>query len=256
MKKFLTLSLILVLALSSVLFITGCGNKTEPAPAEEPDTTAEQPEDTADAQPADASQADDTEDIETISAKYVEENNKKVNELPNPIATIEMENGGKIVIELMPKYAPNTVSNFVHLAQSGFYDGLTFHRVVPGFVIQGGDPNGNGTGGPGYSIPGEFIQNGFTQNVLSHNRGVISMARSQSPNSAGSQFFIVTDDAAIPSLDRLYAGFGMVTEGMEVVDEIVSAPTAGGESPAEPIVIKTVTIDTKGVENWPEPIKG
>ena len=139
--------------------------------------------------------------------------------MSNPIVTIEMENGGIIRAELYPEVAPNTVRNFVSLASKGFYDGTIFHRVIPGFMIQGGDPDGTGMGGPGYEIRGEFTHNGF-QNDLLHTRGVLSMARTADPNSAGSQFFIMTDDA--PHLDNEYASFGMVIEGLDVVDAIVN----------------------------------
>ena len=138
----------------------------------------------------------------------------------NPLVTMEIEDYGTIKIELYPEYAPNTVANFVNLIESGFYDGLTFHRLVPGFVLQGGDPDGDGTGGPGYTIDGEFKANGYSKNTLSHDKGVISMARSMDYDSAGSQFFIVLDDSAKSSLDNLYAGFGRVTEGMEILEEI------------------------------------
>ena len=142
-------------------------------------------------------------------------------DIQNPIVTMEIKDYGTITIELYPGDAPNTVANFVNLVEDGFYDGLTFHRSVPGFVLQGGDPNGNGTGGPGYTIKGEFSSNGYTKNKISHTRGVISMARSRDNDSAGSQFFIVLDDSATYSLDGLYAGFGRVTEGMDIIDEIV-----------------------------------
>lgn len=165
----------------------------------------------------------------------------------NPIATITMENGQTINVELYPDIAPNTVTNFITLIEDGFYDGLTFHRIVPGFVIQGGDPEGNGTGGPGYSIPGEFTSNGFENNLV-HERGVLSMARSQHPDSAGSQFFIVLDKA--DHLDEDYAGFGKVTEGMETVDNIVEQGNSGEEVPT----IKQITVDTKG-QDYGEPEK-
>ena len=139
--------------------------------------------------------------------------------MSNPIVTIEMENGGAMKAELYPDVAPNTVNNFIALAKSGFYDGLIFHRVIPGFMIQGGDPQGVGMGGPGYCIKGEFAQNGF-QNDLAHTRGVLSMARAMDPDSAGSQFFIMVDDA--PHLDGGYAAFGKVIEGMDTADGIVS----------------------------------
>jgi len=169
----------------------------------------------------------------------------------NPVATIEMSDGGVIKIELYPKAAPNTVSNFIYLANKGFYDGLTFHRVIPGFMIQGGDPKGDGTGGPDYSIAGEFKANGF-DNGLKHTRGVISMARAQSYDSAGSQFFIMVAD--VSSLDGQYAAFGKVTEGMDVVDRIVSAERDSNDKPLKPVVMKKVTVDTKG-KTYGEPVK-
>ena len=167
----------------------------------------------------------------------------------NPIVTMEIEDYGTITIELYPDMAPNTVANFVNLIEEGFYDGLTFHRSVPGFVLQGGDPNGDGTGGPGYTIKGEFSSNGYTQNTLSHTRGVISMARSRDNDSAGSQFFIVLDDSATYSLDGLYAGFGRVTEGMDIIDEIVANEEIADDTTgalAENVVITKVTVDTFG----------
>ena len=156
------------------------------------------------------------------------------------MVTIQMENGGKIKLELYPGVAPITVENFEKLAKEGFYDGLTFHRVIKGFMIQGGCPDGTGTGGPGYQIKGEFSSNGV-ENPLRHERGVISMARSQNPNSAGSQFFIVHQDA--PHLDGQYAAFGKVVEGMDVVDEIAGTPTGFGDRPKAPQVIKTILVD-------------
>ena len=164
--------------------------------------------------------------------------------MTNPIVTIEMENGGIIKAELYPEIAPNTVANFVNLVQSGFYDGLIFHRVIPGFMIQGGDPQGTGMGGPGYSIKGEFARNGFKQNNLKHTRGVLSMARSMMPNSAGSQFFIMHANA--PHLDGDYAGFGKVTEGMEVVDQIANTPTGYQDRPVQEQRIKSATVETFG----------
>lgn len=168
----------------------------------------------------------------------------------NPIVTITMENDEKIVIELEPKTAPNTVANFISLVEDGFYDGLIFHRVIPGFMIQGGDPDGTGMGGPDYAIKGEFTSNGF-ENTLTHERGVISMARSQDPDSAGSQFFIMTEQAT--HLDGDYAAFGKVTEGMETVDEIVAAERGKGDKPLEDQKIKTVEVDTKDFD-YPEPV--
>ena len=169
----------------------------------------------------------------------------------NPIVTIEMENGGKMVAELYPEVAPNTVNNFISLVQSGFYNGLIFHRVIPGFMIQGGCPNGNGMGGPGYSIKGEFTGNGF-QNNLVHDRGVLSMARTMAPDSAGSQFFVMVEKA--PHLDGQYAAFGKVIEGMEVADAIVSAKRDWNDKPRQPQRMKKVTVDTFGVD-YPEPEK-
>ncbi len=160
--------------------------------------------------------------------------------MSNPIVTIEMENGKKIKIELYPEVAPITVSNFVSLVKKGFYDGIIFHRVIKGFMIQGGDPNGRGDGGPGYSIKGEFNSNGF-KNDLKHTRGVISMARTMDPNSAGSQFFIMHKDA--PHLDGEYAAFGKVIEGIEVVDEIAKVRTDFADRPLEKQVMKKVTVE-------------
>lgn len=169
--------------------------------------------------------------------------------MANPIITITMENGDVMKAELYPEIAPNTVNNFLHLVQKGFYDGLTFHRVIPGFMIQGGCPNGNGMGGPGYSIKGEFSQNGFT-NDLKHTPGVLSMARAMHPDSAGSQFFIMHKTS--PHLDGAYAAFGKVTEGLEIVDKIASTPTDFRDMPLEPQRIRTITAETFGTE-YPEP---
>lgn len=152
---------------------------------------------------------------------------------------ITMENGGKIKIELDPSAAPITVENFEKLVREGFYDGLTFHRIIPGFMIQGGDPEGTGMGGPGYGIKGEFARNGVN-NPIRHTRGVISMARSMMPDSAGSQFFIMHEDA--PHLDGNYAAFGHVVEGMDIVDEIAGVETDAGDRPLTPVVMKTVRI--------------
>ena len=169
----------------------------------------------------------------------------------NPVVTFEMENGGRMVAELYPDVAPNTVNNFISLAQSGFYNGLIFHRVIPGFMIQGGCPDGTGMGGPGYAIKGEFTQNRFPNN-LAHDRGVLSMARTMRPDSAGSQFFIMVEKA--PHLDGAYAAFGKVIEGMEVADAIVSAKAYWNDRPREPQRMKKVTVDTFGVD-YPEPEK-
>ena len=167
----------------------------------------------------------------------------------NPIVTFEMEHGGIMKAELYPEVAPNTVNNFISLVKKGFYNGLIFHRVIPGFMIQGGDPQGIGMGGPGYSIKGEFTQNRF-KNDLAHDRGVLSMARSMRPDSAGSQFFIMVEKA--PHLDGAYAAFGKVIEGMEVADGIVSAQRDYNDKPLQDQRMKSVTVDTFGVE-YPEP---
>ena len=158
---------------------------------------------------------------------------------------IEMDNGGIIKLALDASAAPNTVKNFLSLADKGYYDGLTFHRIIPGFMIQGGCPEGTGMGGPGYSIKGEFAANGV-KNPLKHKRGVISMARAMNPNSAGSQFFIMHQDA--PHLDGQYAAFGQVTEGMDVVDAIAAVPTGYADRPIEPVRIKKVTLEGETVE--------
>lgn len=208
-------------------------------------------------------------DIENVSGesnimKPDRDLNRYANVEQNPVATIEMNDGKIIKIELYPKIAPESVENFIELANSGFYNGLTFHRTIPGFMAQGGDPLGNGTGGPDYSIYGEFSENGF-ENSLKHVKGVLSMARSSENNSAGSQFFIMVEDT--PSLDGLYAAFGKVTEGMDVVDEIVNTEVIRREvdsdvstledyykqymeidRPVNPPTIKTITVDTFGVE--------
>lgn len=208
-------------------------------------------------------------DIENVSGesnimKPDRDLNRYANVEQNPVVTIEMNDGKIIKIELYPKIAPESVENFIELANSGFYNGLTFHRTIPGFMAQGGDPLGNGTGGPDYSIYGEFSENGF-ENSLKHVRGVLSMARSSENNSAGSQFFIMVEDT--PSLDGLYAAFGKVTEGMDVVDEIVNTEVIRREvdsdvstledyykqymeidRPVNPPTIKTITVDTFGVE--------
>lgn len=222
------------------------------------------------------------------SGNVLEEPNKYKDVEQNPVVTMEMMSGEIVKIELYPQIAPTTVENFISLVSSGFYDGLTFHRVIPEFMAQGGDPSGDGTGGPDYSIKGEFSENGF-KNDLSHEIGVISMARTSEPDTAGSQFFIVTNELSYQSLDGLYAGFGKVTEGMEYVYNIVNTETlrddysaeliaeienAGGQitteemyikymtetteisTPVNPPVIKKMTVETFGYEyDEPEKIK-
>lgn len=170
----------------------------------------------------------------------------------NPIITFEMENGDIMKAELYPQVAPSTVNNFIGLVNKGFYDGLIFHRVINGFMIQGGDPEGTGMGGPGYGIKGEFAQNGFA-NDLKHSAGVLSMARSMMPNSAGSQFFIMHKDA--PHLDGAYAAFGKIIEGMDVVNKIAEVATDYSDRPMEDQRMKTVTVETFGVDyNEPETV--
>ena len=169
----------------------------------------------------------------------------------NPIVTFTMENGDTFKAELYPDVAPQSVNNFVSLIKKGFYDGLIFHRVIPGFMIQGGDPEGTGMGGPGYSIKGEFASNGF-KNELKHTKGVLSMARSMMPDSAGSQFFIMHETS--PHLDGEYAAFGKITEGQEVVDAIAVVETDYSDRPRTPQVMKSVTVETFGVD-YPEPEK-
>ena len=171
--------------------------------------------------------------------------------MKNPIVTIKLNNGKTIKAELYPEIAPNTVNNFISLVSRGYYDGICFHRVISGFMIQGGDPKGNGTGGPGYSIKGEFTSNGF-KNDLKHTRGVLSMARTMAPNSAGSQFFIMHADA--PYLDGQYAGFGKVVEGIDAVDDIASTKTDWSDRPYDDQVMTEVTVETFGV-SYPEPEK-
>lgn len=179
---------------------------------------------------------------------YIEEET----EMNNPQITITMEDGGVIVAELYPDKAPNTVNNFIYLVEEGFYDGVIFHRVIENFMIQGGDPEGTGRGGPGYSIKGEFYNNNFPLNDIVHERGVLSMARTPMPDSAGSQFFIMVEDS--PHLDNDYAAFGRVIEGMDVVDAIVSVDTDRNDKPLVDQRIATITVDTFGVE-YPEPVK-
>lgn len=209
MKKFISLVLSALLVVS-VLSMYGCQSK------EAEDTTV-----AANAQSGDNSNAE------------------------NPVATITMNDGKTITVELYYDKAPNTVKNFISLANKGFYDGLTFHRVINNFMIQGGDPNGDGTGNPGYSIKGEFSANGV-QNTISHVRGVISMGRTMaSYDSAGCQFFICQADRT--SLDGQYAAFGMVTDGLDVVDEIASVETNSNDKPVTDVIIKTIKVDTKGV---------
>lgn len=172
--------------------------------------------------------------------------------MQNPIVTFKIKDGGTIKAELYPEKAPNTVNNFISLVKSGFYNGLIFHRVIAGFMIQGGDPMGKGIGGPGYSIKGEFVDNNFKGNDIKHERGVLSMARAMNPNSAGSQFFIMHENS--PHLDGQYAAFGKVIEGIEVVDKIASVQTDWQDKPLKPQVMESVTVETFGTE-YPAPVK-
>jgi peptidyl-prolyl cis-trans isomerase B (cyclophilin B) len=225
-KKRVTVSLLMLITL--LLFLTGCGGKEKTNNSS--DATG-----IANGGPASTQEASQVNGVDTSG--------------DNPIVTIEMDSGKIIKVELYPKIAPNTVNNFISLVKKGFYDGTIFHRVIAGFMIQGGDPDGTGMGGPGYSIAGEFSQNGF-KNDLKHTAGVLSMARSQSKDSAGSQFFLMVADA--PHLDGLYAAFGKVTEGMDVVNEIVKLPKDTNDRPKNPPVMKKVTVDTRGADA-PEP---
>jgi len=188
----------------------------------------------------------DEEDVEDVNLIA----NEGSNDMELPIVTITMQGGGVVKLELYPELAPNTVNNFIHLANDGFYDGLIFHRVISGFMIQGGCPNGTGGGNPGYSIVGEFAQNNIP-NPINHDRGVISMARAQPLDSAGSQFFIMHGDA--PFLDGAYAGFGRVIEGIEVVDQIAATATGAQDRPVAEQVIQSIRVETFGVE-FPPPV--
>ncbi|MFD1957696.1 peptidylprolyl isomerase [Paenibacillus thailandensis] len=222
-----TKSLLLLMAAVMLLLIGACG----PKEASSVQTGAASP---------------DAKEQTPLAASETRKDGQK-----NPVVTIEMNTGDKIQIRLLPDVAPDTVNNFISLVKQGFYDGLIFHRVIPGFMIQGGDPEGTGMGGPGYSIKGEFAANGFTNDLL-HRRGVVSMARSKDPDSAGSQFFIMTADAAY--LDGQYAAFGVVISGMETVDAIVNQKRDASDKPLDPMSMAKVTVDTFGVE-YPEPDK-
>ena len=218
------LKLILITVLMSSLILVGCGNTKI--------STKEQ---------ADAA---------TVKSESSDANSSEVNKYL-PLATITVEGYGVIVAELYPEIAPNTVNNFIDLANKGFYNNLKFHRIIKDFMIQGGDPKGDGTGGPGYSIEGEFTSNGFA-NSLKHTKGVLSMARSQDPNSAGSQFFIMTKEAS--HLDGDYAAFGKVISGLDVVEKIENVKTVSKDAPKEDVIIKSITVDTKNLE-YKEPNK-
>ena len=252
MKRFLSILTAALLFIAAI----GCANTYANSTGEKTEFTSETAEEPA----AQGNESTDGEPVKENAAPANEEP-EKTEEEPTvnnyPIVTITMKDGGVMKLELYPDMAPNTVKNFIALANSGFYDGLTFHRIYAGFMIQGGDPDGNGGGGPGYSIKGEFTGNGVNNN-LSHKRGVISMARAQDPDSAGSQFFIMHADG--PFLDGQYAAFGMLTEGFTALDALAATPTTynpytGEKSvPLEPVVIESIRVDTFGVE-YGEPEK-
>lgn len=226
---------------SIILFsLSGCGSvQTPPSESNTNDVNTENVS------------TDDTNGTENINANEVKDTTNSeergvVALQGTPIVKMNIKGYGQITLELYPEMAPNTVNNFVTLANEGFYDGLIFHRVISGFMIQGGDPEGIGIGGPGYSIEGEFVGNGFTQNTLSHTKGVISMARTGAPNSAGSQFFIMSADGTY--LDDQYAAFGKVIEGLEVVDAVQNVATNSGDKPLEDVIIESINIDIQGQE--------
>ena len=199
-----------------------------------------------------SSKTEDKSSVSENSDSNKSEDNNTTENSDLPIATIEIEKFGTIKAELYPKVAPNTVNNFISLSNSGFYNGLTFHRVIKDFMIQGGDPKGDGSGGPDYTIKGEFTDNGF-KNDLKHTEGILSMARTREPDSAGSQFFIMTSNKS--HLDGQYAAFGKVIEGMDIVKKIQEVKTDSNDKPTENVVIKSITVDTKGVKyNEPEKI--
>lgn len=233
-----------------LLVLAGCGNASNSAGQSSTSSSSQTESGTTGSDSSTSSEQGEASSTDS-NAPSANDNSASFKQANDPIVTIEMDDGQKIELELYPKAAPNTVNNFISLVKKGFYDGLTFHRVIPGFMIQGGDPNGNGSGGPGYSIPGEFTGNNV-QNDLKHTRGVLSMARTEAPNSAGSQFFIMVADAS--QLDGQYAAFGKVISGMDEVDKIVNVPTGDMNKPNTPPVMKKVTVDTKGVD-YPEPEK-
>jgi len=229
MKKYLIILMIAILALS----LMACGNNVN----NNDEASFDKIEDSS------AGEGSKPEVIEKTEEKKENIQKSKL----RPTATIELTDGRTIKFELYPGVAPNTVNNFIELAQSGFYDGVIFHRIIKDFMIQGGDPDGTGMGGPGYSIKAEFVmEKGNLTTFLSHKRGVVSMARSQMPDSAGSQFFIVHQDSKF--LDQQYASFGVVVEGMDVVDALANVATETGDRPIEDVVMKTITIELNGYE--------
>lgn len=217
------ISLFLVTIIACLVVLAGCGNAAKNNTNDENNTAS----------------TNDSNKANTVENKNL------------PKATITVDGYGVIEAELYPEIAPNTVNNFIYLANKNFYNNLKFHRVIKGFMIQGGDPKGDGTGGPGYSIEGEFTSNGFA-NSLKHTKGVLSMARTSDPNSAGSQFFIMSGDA--PNLDGQYAAFGKVISGLDVVDKIQNVETNSADAPKKDVVITSITVDTKGVQ-YSEPKK-
>ncbi len=233
-----------------MLVLAGCGNASNGTG--QSNNSSSQTESSSTSSQSSSEQGDTSTASPESGASSSGDNSATFKQSNDPIVTIEMDDGQKIELELYPKAAPNTVNNFISLVKKGFYDGLTFHRVIPGFMIQGGDPNGNGSGGPGYNIPGEFNENNV-QNDLHHTPGILSMARAEDPNSGGSQFFIMVGDAR-DSLDGKYAAFGKVISGMDEVDKIVNLPRGDRDLPNTPPMMKKVTVDTKGVD-YPEPEK-
>ncbi len=245
-RRVLTVGLTLMMGVG-LLSMQACsgnatGNQGTPTPV--PETSTPTPDPVATPTPA-----DETVSLAPIPSPLPAQLTRADGQ-KNPQVTIELETGGKIVLVLYPEKAPNTVNNFLSLAQSGYYDGLIFHRVIPDFMIQGGDPDGTGTGGPGYGIKGEFTQNGFKGNDISHTPGVISMARAQSPDSAGSQFFICCGDANF--LDGQYAAFGIVLSGLEEVYAVAAVQRDAQDKPNTDQKIKKITVDTFGAE-YPKP---
>lgn len=232
-KKSLVLVLLSILLMTSFVLV-GCGEKKETE---------------IDSQVENDNEDEVKNDIIEVEEESGEEDNTDYSKEDNPVVTIEMQSGELIKAELYPEVAPNTVNNFISLINKGYYDGLNFHRVIPGFMIQGGDPSGDGSGGPGYGIKGEFKSNGV-ENTIKHNKGVLSMARTNDPDSAGSQFFIMV--AKSSHLDGDYAGFGKVIEGIEVVDKIVDSETDASDKPLDPKIMKKVTVDLKG-KTYEEP---
>lgn len=233
MKSLLKRTIIAMTMFCLMLMFAGCGqsntNGTNNEESTAPSETAQSTDDTA---------------------SLVEENVVPI--ATTPVATIVVKDYGTITVELYPDMAPNTVNNFITLANDGFYDGLIFHRVIKDFMIQGGDPEGTGAGGPGYSIAGEFSDNGYTQNTLSHEKGIISMARTMAPDTAGSQFFITSADSTY--LDGQYAAFGKVTSGLDVVDAIQNVETDNSDRPVNDVTIESIRVETNGVE-VPEVVK-